>query len=107
MPRMTPEEFDADLAAARLEGFREARKLTSALAGLGLSMPALAGALDGQAQALDQALVDLRAAAEASRAKPDADTDPPARRTRAAATPDPPADPGPESAAAAEDALPV
>ncbi len=47
MPRMTPEEFEADLARARAEGAQEIATLIQSMTTLGLPLAAVSGALSG------------------------------------------------------------
>lgn len=68
MPRMTQEEYDADLAEARAEGFTEAQELVAALSAVGLALEGLAGALEGQSKAAQVAVAELRRKAIDSRA---------------------------------------
>lgn len=67
MPRMTQEEWEADLAAARVEGFMAARVLVGSLAKVGLSLQGMAGALEGHAAEMTDAAAGLRRKAEEAR----------------------------------------
>lgn len=71
MPRMTQEEYEADLAEARIEGFGQARELVQALTDVGLALEGLSGALLGQMNAARIAANELRAKADASRKLPE------------------------------------
>lgn len=65
MPRMTPEEFEADLARARAEGAQEIATLIESMTTLGLPLAAVAGALGG-------VVAEMIAKADAAKVKADA-----------------------------------
>lgn len=97
MPRQNREEFVADLAAAKLEGFDECRALVERLAEAGLSLKVANYALGERREELETERAELFSKAQASRAPVK-----PAPRRRRAATPA--AEPVPEPPAPVEPA---
>lgn len=77
MPRMTQEEFDADLAAAKMEGAQEVAHLVAGMNDLGLGLAAISGALRGHVADLHEQATRMRADAVASRQKPVEGEEPP------------------------------
>jgi hypothetical protein len=68
VPRMTPEEFEADLLRARADGAQEIATLIESMTKLGLPLSAVAGALGGVVAEMAATADAAKLTAEASRA---------------------------------------